>query len=145
MSTETLIVLNRKRGAIKAKLTRIKDFINNPEEKDEKYLESKLYTLKSLRIKLEKNRFALSNQIFFKILNKGKIKLADGKLILQDTIFGYVASGVMSHNYTNKSYCGLVSNANEFNNSIVNAFWEIENCPDFEISTVSREEKLCEE
>ncbi|GFU88225.1 hypothetical protein TNCV_846181 [Trichonephila clavipes] len=50
----------------------------------------------------------------------------------------------MSHNYTKKSYCGLVTNANELNNSI-KRFWEIENCPDFEISTMSREEKLCEE
>ncbi|GFU79683.1 DUF1758 domain-containing protein [Trichonephila clavipes] len=86
----------------------------------------------------------LSNQIFFEILNNGKIKLADGKLILQDTVFGYVASGVMSYNYTNKSYCGLVTNANELNNSI-KPFWEIENCPDFEIPTMSREEKLYEE
>ncbi|GFX61001.1 integrase catalytic domain-containing protein [Trichonephila clavipes] len=86
----------------------------------------------------------LSNQIFFEILNSGKLKLADGKLILQDTVFGYVASGVMSHNYTKKCYCGLVTNANELNNSI-KRFWEIENCPDFEIPTMSREEKLCEE
>ncbi|GFX11504.1 integrase catalytic domain-containing protein [Trichonephila clavipes] len=86
----------------------------------------------------------LSNQIFFEILNNGKIKLADGKLILQDTVFGYVVSGAMSHNYTNKSYCGLVTNANELNNSIKRC-WEIENCPDFEIPTMSREEKLCEE
>ncbi|GFS85366.1 hypothetical protein TNCV_75921 [Trichonephila clavipes] len=50
----------------------------------------------------------------------------------------------MSHNYTNKSYCGLVSNANELNNSI-KRFWEIENCPDFEIPTMNREEKFCEE
>ncbi|GFS72408.1 integrase catalytic domain-containing protein [Trichonephila clavipes] len=47
----------------------------------------------------------------------------------------------MSHNYTKKSYCGLVTNANELNNSI-KRFWEIENCPDFEIPTMSREEKL---
>ncbi|GFW36016.1 integrase catalytic domain-containing protein [Trichonephila clavipes] len=80
----------------------------------------------------------LSNQIFFEILNSGKLKLADGKLILQDTVFGYVASGVMSHNYTKKSYCGLVTNPNELNNSI-KRFWEIENCPDFEIPTMSRE------
>ncbi|GFT37619.1 integrase catalytic domain-containing protein [Trichonephila clavipes] len=86
----------------------------------------------------------LSNQIFFEILNSGKLKLADGKLILQDTVFGYVASGVMSHNYTKKSYCGLVTNANKLNNSI-KRFWEIENCPDFGIPTMSREEKLCEE
>ncbi|GFV04608.1 DUF1758 domain-containing protein [Trichonephila clavipes] len=82
----------------------------------------------------------LPNQIFFEILNNGKIKLADGKLILQDTVSGYVASGVMSHNYTNKSYCGLVTNANGLNNSI-KCFGEIENCPDFEIPTMSREEK----
>ncbi|GFX19794.1 integrase catalytic domain-containing protein [Trichonephila clavipes] len=50
----------------------------------------------------------------------------------------------MSHNYTKKSYCGLVTNANELNNSI-KRFWEIENYPDFEIPTMSREEKLCEE
>ncbi|GFY08358.1 integrase catalytic domain-containing protein [Trichonephila clavipes] len=86
----------------------------------------------------------LSNQIFFEILNSEKLKLADGKLILPDTVFGYVASGVMSHNYTKKSYCGLITNANELNNSI-KRFWEIENCPDFEIPTMSREEKLCEE
>ncbi|GFX10690.1 integrase catalytic domain-containing protein [Trichonephila clavipes] len=50
----------------------------------------------------------------------------------------------MSHNYTKKSYCGLVTNANELNNSI-KRFWEIENCPDFEIPTMSREERLYEE
>ncbi|GFY41153.1 uncharacterized protein TNIN_450111 [Trichonephila inaurata madagascariensis] len=52
MSKETLVVLNRKRGAIKAQITRIKDFMNNPDEKDKTHLESKLDTLKSLRIKL---------------------------------------------------------------------------------------------
>ncbi|GFV33274.1 hypothetical protein TNCV_1497961 [Trichonephila clavipes] len=52
MSKEALVVLNRKRGAIKAQLTRIKDFMNNPEEKSKTDLESKLDTLKSLRIKL---------------------------------------------------------------------------------------------
>ncbi|GFR21741.1 hypothetical protein TNCT_254911 [Trichonephila clavata] len=52
MSKETLVVLNRKRGSVKAQLTRIKDFINNPDEKDNIKLESKMDTLKSLRIKL---------------------------------------------------------------------------------------------
>ncbi|GFT41576.1 DUF1758 domain-containing protein [Trichonephila clavipes] len=85
----------------------------------------------------------LSNQIFFEILNNGK-KLADGKLILQDTVFGYVASGVISHNHTNKTYFGRVTNANKLNNSI-KRFWGIENCPEFGILTMSREEKLCEE
>ncbi|GFQ79548.1 hypothetical protein TNCT_273411 [Trichonephila clavata] len=51
MSKEILIVLNRKRGSVKAQLTRIKDFINNPDEKDKIKLESKMDTLKSLRIK----------------------------------------------------------------------------------------------
>ncbi|GFQ95902.1 integrase catalytic domain-containing protein [Trichonephila clavata] len=52
MSKEILVVLNRKRGSVKAQLTRIKDFINNPDEKDITKLESKMDTLKSLRIKL---------------------------------------------------------------------------------------------
>ncbi|GFW28049.1 hypothetical protein TNCV_769291 [Trichonephila clavipes] len=52
MSKEALVVLNRKRGAVKAQLTRIKDFMNNLDEKDKTHLESKLDTLKSLRIKL---------------------------------------------------------------------------------------------
>ncbi|GFX23423.1 uncharacterized protein TNCV_4937381 [Trichonephila clavipes] len=60
------------------------------------------------------------------------------------TVFGYVARSVISHNCTNKSYCGLVTNANDLNNSI-KRFWEIENCPDFEFPTVSRDEKLCVE
>ncbi|GFX55692.1 uncharacterized protein TNCV_3427631 [Trichonephila clavipes] len=52
MSKEAVKALNRKRGAVKAQLTRIKDFMNNPDEKDKTHLESKLDTLKSLRIKL---------------------------------------------------------------------------------------------
>ncbi|GFQ71632.1 hypothetical protein TNCT_699151 [Trichonephila clavata] len=52
MSKEILVVLNRKRGSVKAQPTRIKDFINNPDEKDKIKLESKIDTLKSLRIKL---------------------------------------------------------------------------------------------
>ncbi|GFV23418.1 integrase catalytic domain-containing protein [Trichonephila clavipes] len=49
---KALVMLNRKRGTIKAQLTRIKDFLNNPDEKGKPHLESKLDTLKSLRIKL---------------------------------------------------------------------------------------------
>ncbi|GFV80385.1 hypothetical protein TNCV_2149191 [Trichonephila clavipes] len=52
MSKEAVKALNRKRGAVKAQLTRIKDFMNNPDEKDKTHLESKLDTLKSKRIKL---------------------------------------------------------------------------------------------
>ncbi|GFW18573.1 DUF1758 domain-containing protein [Trichonephila clavipes] len=52
MSKEAVKALNRKREAVKAQLTRIKDFMNNPDEKDKTHLESKLDTLKSLRIKL---------------------------------------------------------------------------------------------
>ncbi|GFS75763.1 hypothetical protein TNCV_3424791 [Trichonephila clavipes] len=52
MSKEALKALNRKRGAVKAQLKRIKNFMNNPDEKNKTHLESKLDTLKSLRIKL---------------------------------------------------------------------------------------------
>ncbi|GFR18118.1 integrase_H2C2 domain-containing protein [Trichonephila clavata] len=63
MSKEILVVLNRKRGAVKAQLTRIKDFINNPNEKDKTKLESKMDTLKSLRIKLSdiRNEYLVDN------------------------------------------------------------------------------------
>ncbi|GFY18416.1 hypothetical protein TNCV_2396451 [Trichonephila clavipes] len=56
MSKEALKALNRKRGAIKAQLTRIKDFMNKPDEKDKTHLESILDTLKSIRIKLSEIR-----------------------------------------------------------------------------------------
>ncbi|GFU51207.1 integrase catalytic domain-containing protein [Trichonephila clavipes] len=46
--------------------------------------------------------------------------------------------------FRESNYCGLVTNANELNHSI-KSFWEIENCPDFEIPTMSIEDKLCEE
>ncbi|GFQ75958.1 hypothetical protein TNCT_174511, partial [Trichonephila clavata] len=46
------VVLNRKREAVKAQLTQIKYLINNLDEKDKTKLESKMNTLKSLRIKL---------------------------------------------------------------------------------------------
>ncbi|GFR11449.1 integrase catalytic domain-containing protein [Trichonephila clavata] len=52
MSKEILVALNRKRGSVKAQLTRIKDFVNSPDEKDKTKLESKMDTLKSLRMKL---------------------------------------------------------------------------------------------
>ncbi|GFY04665.1 uncharacterized protein TNCV_419211 [Trichonephila clavipes] len=52
MSKEALKALNRKRGVVKAQLTRIKNFMNNSDEKDKTHLESQLDTLKSLRIKL---------------------------------------------------------------------------------------------
>ncbi|GFY25796.1 hypothetical protein TNCV_1915461 [Trichonephila clavipes] len=91
MSKEALKALNRKRGAVKAQLTRIKNFMNNPDEKDKTHLESKLDTLKSLRIKLRD---------------------------IRDEYYEVVADDILR---------------------------EIENCPDFEIPTMSREEKLCEE
>ncbi|GFX86666.1 hypothetical protein TNCV_1408651 [Trichonephila clavipes] len=52
MSKEAVKTLNRKRGAVNAQLKKIKDFMNNPDEKDKTHLESKLDTLKCLRIKL---------------------------------------------------------------------------------------------
>ncbi|GFV12411.1 hypothetical protein TNCV_3078691 [Trichonephila clavipes] len=52
MSKEAVKELNRKRGDVKAQLTRIKDFMNNPDEKNKTDLESKLDTLKSLLNKL---------------------------------------------------------------------------------------------
>lgn len=88
----------------------------------------------------------IGNEFFFEILKCEKIKLAEGNLILQNTVFGYTASGVMKHNQgSNNSYCGLViKDLDELNHSI-KRFWEIENFPDSEVQAMSVEEKLCED
>ncbi|GFR27763.1 hypothetical protein TNCT_377271 [Trichonephila clavata] len=70
MSKEILVVLNRKRGSVKAQLTRIKDFINNPDEKVKIKLESKMDTLKSLRIKLSDIR----NEYYEVVVNENDLE-----------------------------------------------------------------------
>ncbi|GFR18744.1 hypothetical protein TNCT_365981 [Trichonephila clavata] len=83
MYKEILVVLNRKRGSIKAQLTRIKDFINNPVEKDKIKLESKMDTLKSLRIKLSDIR----NEYYEVVANDSDLEPLELEILdLEDVI-----------------------------------------------------------
>ncbi|GFU62344.1 transposable element Tcb1 transposase [Trichonephila clavipes] len=75
--TQAEVVLNRKRGAIKAPQTRIKDFINNPDEKDKTKLESKMDTLKSLPIKLSDNR----NEYYEVVENDSDLEPSESEIL----------------------------------------------------------------
>ncbi|GFR16261.1 hypothetical protein TNCT_620611 [Trichonephila clavata] len=82
MSKEILVVLNRKRGSVKAQLIRIKD-VNNPDEKDKTKLESKMDTLKSLRIKLSDIR----NEYYEVVLKNSDLEPLELEILdLEDAI-----------------------------------------------------------
>ena len=38
----------------------------------------------------------IGNELFFEILKAGKIRTGDGKLLLQNTAFGYLVTGTLS-------------------------------------------------
>ncbi|GFR28492.1 hypothetical protein TNCT_211881 [Trichonephila clavata] len=83
MSKEILVALNRKRGPVKAQLTRIKDFINNPDEKDTIKLESKMDTLKSLRTKLSD----IQNEYYEVVANDSDLEPLELEILdLEDVI-----------------------------------------------------------
>ncbi|GFS81732.1 uncharacterized protein TNCV_2706741 [Trichonephila clavipes] len=217
MSKEALKALNRKRGAVKAQLTRIKNFMNNPDEKDKTHLESKLDTLKSLRIKLSDIR----DEYYEVVADDSDLELLESEILdleddcediyIQINVDSQRSPGsetlpnreprittptlnVNSECFQPKQTVESFENGGEFvgyskghstmllstavvycQNSRgevfplralldsgsqsdlitleaalalglnIKRFWEIENCPDFEIPTMSREEKLCEE
>ncbi|GFY70076.1 hypothetical protein TNIN_426201 [Trichonephila inaurata madagascariensis] len=74
MSKEILVVLNRKRGA---QLTRIKDFMNNSDEKHKTHLESKLDTLKNFRIKLSDIR----NEYYENVENDSDLEPLESEIL----------------------------------------------------------------
>ncbi|GFR10925.1 uncharacterized protein TNCT_469241 [Trichonephila clavata] len=83
MSKEILVVFSHKRGSIKAQLTRIKDFINNPVEKDKIKLVSKMDTLKSLIIKLSDIR----NEYYEVVANDSDLEPLELEILdLEDVI-----------------------------------------------------------
>ncbi|GFQ67378.1 integrase catalytic domain-containing protein [Trichonephila clavata] len=113
MSKEILVVLNRKRGSVKAQLTRIKDFINNPDEKDKIKMESKMDTLKSLRIKLSdiRNEYyeVLTNESDLEPLKLEILDLEDDYEDIQVRIKNIISKIDLKNN--NVTSCG-----NSFNN-----------------------------
>lgn len=88
----------------------------------------------------------LGNQLIFDLLKPEKLKLAGGNLILQNTVFGFTASGIMRHeNASPDFHCGLISTFQELDKNI-RKFWEVENLTDDDHPAVkSEEEQFCEE
>ncbi|XP_018371804.1 PREDICTED: uncharacterized protein LOC108766798 [Trachymyrmex cornetzi] len=90
-------------------------------------------------------------EFFFEILESGKIKLDNNKLVLQNTKFGWVVAGPIyrsacidtkSTEIVNALHCTLIED--ESLNDTLKQFWEIESCTDASKNTWSPEEVRCE-
>ncbi|GFY39744.1 hypothetical protein TNIN_273031 [Trichonephila inaurata madagascariensis] len=131
MSKETLVVLNRKCGAIKAQLTRLKDFINNPDEKDQTHLESKMDILKSLRIKLSD----IQNEYYEVVENDSDLQPLESEI--QD-----LEDDCEDIEVRNKNIILNIDLKNNAVTSCENSFkniknYQIFNCPDLMVLTMS--------
>ena len=79
----------------------------------------------------------LGANVFFQCLLPNSIKLGKNNLILQNTLFGYVASGVVPHNNDkNETYSNFLITRSKLEN-LVSQFWETEKVPEtfFECSS----------
>ncbi|GFT39901.1 integrase catalytic domain-containing protein [Trichonephila clavipes] len=68
----------------------------------------------------------LGAEIFYKILLPGQTNLLNTKLIFQNTVFGYIASGSIPVSSENKPHCGLIKDNVDLEKTM-RRFWEIEN------------------
>ncbi|GFV86403.1 integrase catalytic domain-containing protein [Trichonephila clavipes] len=84
----------------------------------------------------------LGAEIFFEILLPGQTNLLNTKLIFQNTVFGYIASGSIPVSSENKPHCGLIKDNVDLEKTM-RRFWEIENV---EPETIKNKETIiCEE
>ncbi|GFT95497.1 DUF1758 domain-containing protein [Trichonephila clavipes] len=84
----------------------------------------------------------LGAEIFYEILLPGQINLLNTKLIFQNTVFGYIASGSIPVSSENKPHCGLIKDNVDLEKTM-RRFWEIENV---EPETIKNKETIiCEE
>ncbi|GFW48941.1 DUF1758 domain-containing protein [Trichonephila clavipes] len=84
----------------------------------------------------------LGAEIFYEILLPGQTNLLNTKLIFQNTVFGYIASGSIPVSSKNKPHCGLIKDNVDLEKTM-RRFWEIENV---EPETIKNKETLiCEE
>ncbi|GFW18186.1 integrase catalytic domain-containing protein [Trichonephila clavipes] len=84
----------------------------------------------------------LGAEIFYEILLPGQTNLLNTKLIFQNTVFGYIASGSIPVSSENKPHCGLIKD-NVVLEKTMRRFWEIENV---EPETIKNKETIiCEE
>ncbi|KAF2887690.1 hypothetical protein ILUMI_18483 [Ignelater luminosus] len=76
----------------------------------------------------------LGANVFFQILLRGTIKLGTNNLVLQNTLFGFVASGSIPINLINHNLCSnfLVVSLHSLTHleNLVSRFWETEKVPE---------------
>ncbi|GFU93931.1 DUF1758 domain-containing protein [Trichonephila clavipes] len=68
----------------------------------------------------------LGAEIFYEILLPGQTNLLNTKLIFQNTVFGYIASGSIPVSSENKPHCGLIKDNVDLEKTM-RRFWEIKN------------------
>ncbi|GBM92664.1 hypothetical protein AVEN_160709-1, partial [Araneus ventricosus] len=81
----------------------------------------------------------LGAELFYKIIKDGKNHLSS-KLLFQNSVFGYIASGTVALN-NSEQFCGLISQREIIENTL-QKFWEIE-----DLSTerqLNKEAEICE-
>ncbi|GFW76396.1 DUF1758 domain-containing protein [Trichonephila clavipes] len=67
----------------------------------------------------------LGAEIFYELLRPGQIYCGDSKLLLQNTVFGYVVSGSVGDEVRdNNIHCGLIRDSDL--NTTLRSFWELE-------------------
>ncbi|XP_055931929.1 uncharacterized protein LOC129962211 [Argiope bruennichi] len=83
----------------------------------------------------------LGAEVFYELLRPGQFRDLNSSLLLQNIVFGYVASDSVDEVKKNKVHCGLILDVDL--NRTMRKFWEIQNV-DNEV-TKSQETFLCEE
>ncbi|GFY12061.1 integrase catalytic domain-containing protein [Trichonephila clavipes] len=66
----------------------------------------------------------LGAEIFYELLTPGQIYCGDSRLLLQNTVFGYVVSGSVDEMRDNDIHCGLIRDSDL--NTTLRSFWELE-------------------
>ncbi|GFW09800.1 uncharacterized protein TNCV_868621 [Trichonephila clavipes] len=82
----------------------------------------------------------LGAEIFYELLRPGQIYCGDSRLLLQNTVFGYVVSGSVGDEVRdNNIHCGLIRDSDL--NTTLRSFWELEsigvkneNCSEEDVS-----------
>ncbi|XP_055924458.1 uncharacterized protein LOC129956555 [Argiope bruennichi] len=105
-----------------------KDKLERKKLENENRLEFERIKLSQLERELEiaklREQSRESAEILNELLRPGQIYTGDSRLLLQNTVFGYVASGSVDEEVNNKIHCGLIRDSDL--NTTLKTFWELE-------------------
>ena len=71
----------------------------------------------------------LGAKCFFDLLKLGQICYSSQDVILKETVFGYIISGVVHNSSSDSNYCGLIMISDNVGDTM-KKFWEVENISD---------------